>query len=277
METVCEPTVVGLAQGSDWEAAVSRAVAEGTRFFIAAGGDGTVNALVNTLDAVRGDVGLDAFVLGAVGLGSSNDFHKPVRREVAGIPVRLDATAATPRDLVECRWESGRALVVVSASIGVTAAANAFFNSQGRLLGALKRRSTDAAIAWSALRTIASFRGFPGRVELSGEVSEVWINNLSVLQTEWLSGTFRYDTPVDPADGFLQVNLLHGRSRLGTLRMLVAMSRGRFRGLSGTRCERVRSVDVELTEPAALELDGEIRHARSIHFEVLPQRIRTCP
>ena len=45
----------------------------GERVFIAAGGDGTVNMLVNAIMALEDRSNVS---LGAVGLGSSNDFHK---------------------------------------------------------------------------------------------------------------------------------------------------------------------------------------------------------
>src|SRR5262249_27239042 len=59
-------------------------VRHGRRHFVAAGGDGTVNLALNGLLAVRRRLGLprDALRLGALGIGSSNDFLKPV--DVAG-------------------------------------------------------------------------------------------------------------------------------------------------------------------------------------------------
>lgn len=276
LEAVCRPTVWQLSRDAGWEDALAGAIVDGTRFFVAAGGDGTVNALVDALDRRRATVPLEDLVLGAVGLGSSNDFHKPVRNAVDGIPVRIDAAGAEPRDLIACTFDGVDSLAVISASVGVTAEANAFFN-EDPLVGRVKRYSTLAAILWSAVHTVATFRGLSGTVGLPGLTGRVWINNLSVLETEWLSGGFRYDTPVDPTDGRLQVNLLEGRSRLGTLGSLAALARGRFRGRPGTHCAAVQTLAIELDAPAALELDGEIRHARSIQFAVHPRRIRTCP
>src|SRR5437016_2873987 len=61
----------------DYSGAVSSAVHNGERSFVAAGGDGTVNALLNAIVACENRPPLEEFTLGAVGLGSSNDFHKP--------------------------------------------------------------------------------------------------------------------------------------------------------------------------------------------------------
>ncbi len=61
------------------------------------GGDGTVHALVEALALAPRRPPLDHLTLGAVGLGSSNDFHKPVGRRVGGVPVRLSPWRAAPR------------------------------------------------------------------------------------------------------------------------------------------------------------------------------------
>ena len=86
------------------DGAVRAALDDGIRTFIAAGGDGTVNALVDALVRLRGTIALDDLTLGAIGLGSSNDAHKPVEREIGGIPVRIDAQRALPRDVGIARW-----------------------------------------------------------------------------------------------------------------------------------------------------------------------------
>ena len=69
--------IVPLDPSGRWESAVQLALASDVRNFVAAGGDGTVSTLVNTLVAVAGQQRLEGLTLGAVALGSSNDFHKP--------------------------------------------------------------------------------------------------------------------------------------------------------------------------------------------------------
>src|SRR3954453_1883045 len=56
---------------------------------ISAGGDGTVNHLVNTV-MKSSDISIDAISIGAIGLGSSNDFLKPFNHKINNIPVRIN-------------------------------------------------------------------------------------------------------------------------------------------------------------------------------------------
>lgn len=276
LEQACVPVVVHLRADSAWEEAIRDALNTGTRMFVAAGGDGTVNALVNALYKHRGATRLEDVSLGAIGLGSSNDYHKPVQTSVAGIPVRLDAAVARPRDLILCDWDGGETVVVVSASVGVTAAANAFFNQGKGLMQFLKRRNTGVAILWAALRTISRFKPLDADIQVDQHRDGYRVNNLSVSKTPWLSGTFRYDTPVAPDDGRLAVNLLEGRGRLGTLLALVSLGRGRFAGLRGAHHHSANDVRIRLPEVVDLELDGEVVRARDVGFRLLPERIMAC-
>ena len=78
---------------------VSRAVKNGERRFIAGGGDGTVNLLLN---AIMNLSDAPDVAIGAVGLGSSNDFHKPFRPEafINGIAARIDFRSAFRCDVI---------------------------------------------------------------------------------------------------------------------------------------------------------------------------------
>lgn len=257
-----------------WRNAVVDAARGGFRVFVAAGGDGTVHALANVL--VRCGAPPGELILGAVGLGSSNDFHKPVRTAVDGVPLRIDVAGAAPRDLVRATWEVGSRVFAVSASLGLTATANGFFNRPDPLLRILKARCTALAIPYAAVRTLLRHRDVPATLYLDGRTHACALTNLSVLKTPYLSGSFRYDTPIDPASGLFAANLCEGMGRWRAIGALAGLARGRFSGRPGTRSWAVPDLEVTLDAPGDLELDGEVFGARSVRFEVLPRRIRTC-
>jgi diacylglycerol kinase family enzyme len=166
---------------------------------------------------------------------------------------------------------------LVSASLGVTARANALFNEgRGALLGLLKRRWVDGAVFYAALAALESHADIRGLVRLDGEEGRFSISNLSVLKTPFLSGCLHYDTPVAADSGLLAVNLCHDMSRGALVATLVALARGRFRGRARTRHWLARRVEVELTQATPLELDGEVVVARHVTFDLLPRRILTC-
>jgi diacylglycerol kinase (ATP) len=70
IDEVFEATVVETDGDGRCDAPIAAALRDGVRVIIAAGGDGTVNAVVDAIVRVRGAIPLDAIALGAVGLGS---------------------------------------------------------------------------------------------------------------------------------------------------------------------------------------------------------------
>lgn len=276
-----EMTLAVVMPDGGWIGDVRAALGRGTRVFIAAGGDGTAHALLNALVDAPGRPPLDALTLGAVGLGSSNDLHKPVSARVHGIPLRLDLAGAAPRDVVRCRYVrdlgTQRACVLVSASLGITACANASFGDDTVLARWLRATSTSLAIAWAAARTAATWRNLP--VELcvdNGAPERVALASLNVLKTEWLSGRLHFGHPVAPDSGDFDIALAAGLGRSRLIADMLALLRGRFDGRRGHRRQRARALSILLETETALELDGEIVTARAAHFDMHPERIRLC-
>jgi diacylglycerol kinase family enzyme len=277
-----------------WQERIARAHQRGVRAFIAAGGDGTVNTLVNAIHTGCGAGLMEGLFLGAVGLGSSNDFHKPIGRTLHGVPIRLDLERATPRDLARARFVDPRGasqerLFAISASLGATAAANAVFNQGGWPVGWLGRFWVDGAITWSALRALACHR--PTEVVLQtrqiGQTVQprqpdlgarrVALSNLSVMKTPFLSGGLRYDLPIAPGDGLLAAHLCEGMTRLELLRTFLRLGRGNFTGTPKTHSWRTPRLAIQADTPFDLELDGELFRAVRVELDLLPQRVRCSP
>lgn len=262
-----------------WRGELAREVDRGVEAVLSAGGDGTVGAVAQALLACPGG---ERVALGAVGLGSSNDFLKPFDLVHAGVPLRIDLAGARQRDLGLARFSRNgeppaERAFVVSASLGATARANASFNrDHDPLLSLLKRRWVDGAVVYAALLALARHADLRARLRVDGEEQSVALSNLSVLKTPFLSGCLRYDTPVAPDSGQLAANLCHDMSRPALLLTLLALARGRFLGRPRTRHWSARRVEVETDAPTPLELDGEVVEVRRVTFDVLPRRILAC-
>jgi diacylglycerol kinase (ATP) len=264
-------------EAADW--AVMEALRAGTRCFLAAGGDGTVHALVNAL--LSAGAPLSECTIGAVGLGSSNDFHKPLAAGAGSVPLRLDLAAAEVRDVglatfTDRDGRRGRRAFLISGSMGAVAAANHIFNRRGGLHGLVKARSTHGAILLAASCAIAGHRNLPARLRLDGRWHDTALSSFSVLKTPHLAGCFTYDTDVTAGDGRFAVNLCEDMNRGELVRALAGLACGRFAGRPKTRQWSAKSVFAVFREPVPLELDGELYTARSVEFDLLRQALRVC-
>jgi len=262
---------------------IRRALQAGETRFVAAGGDGTVNLLATAL-AQDAPERLEDLTLGGIGLGSSNDFHKPhpATAEIDGVPTRLDFAHAERRDVCGAQtWtEDGASRTlywIVNASVGITAEANWTFNHPGRWLALLKRTSSDTAIVWAALRTILRCPALEARVSVDGApAAPVRLKNLGIVKNPHFAGSLCYDSPFEPDSGLMHAHLVGDLPVPRLLRVFAALARGRFAGSPGTTSWRAHRLELESDRTFAVECDGEVVRARRATFFVLPQRLRVC-
>jgi diacylglycerol kinase family enzyme len=276
--------VLVTSAGSGLEPELSRRIAQGTRDFIAAGGDGTVNRLLELLIAGADGSVLPCLRLGAVGLGSSNDFHKAVEEEpsVGGVPLRLERARAQLHDVGRLRYrdDGGGERVrhwINNASIGTTAEANRLFNHPNTVLRVLKRCSPWRGIIYTAAREIVEYRSRPMVLALDdGHPFEVLVKNLGIVKNPHFSGDLRYDTPYEPGSGVFYVHLLERVSAPRLAYTAWGLLHARFSGRKGTRSWRTRRVRVTADQPFAVEFDGETVVAGEAEFDLLPRLIQVC-
>jgi diacylglycerol kinase (ATP) len=224
--------------------------------------------------------------IGAVGLGSSNDFHKPRKaaHDVLGVPIALDVATSTLVDLgrVDFVTPDGTERTeyfVLNSSLGAVAEGNARYNQPRGLLRVLKGVSVWMAIQWCSLETLLAYKNLPATVEVDGKAVDCQtITSLGVIKRVHFAGDMRYDTPVMPADGLFDVNLCADMQRGELVRAMLAIMSGRFLAakLPKTHHWRATRVRVVPTQPAALELDGEVRLVKAANFRLIPRAIRLC-
>lgn len=258
------------------------AASAGETTVIAAGGDGTVHLLANALMTL--DAGDRARIaLGAVGLGSSNDFHKPVPPggRIAGIPVRIDAAGARPHNVCEVRYATGDGgerteHFLINASLGVVADGNYRFNRGGGLVGWLKPRWVDGAILVCAACAAWTYRNFEAELIVDGAPNSTPVASLGLCINPHFTGSLRYDTAVSPESPYFCVNLYSGSGRLDRLRTMAALGRGRFRGRPGARTWEAREVTVIPEAEVPFELDGEVVTAHRVDVRLREGALRVC-
>jgi diacylglycerol kinase (ATP) len=261
---------------------VQRAWDEGERVFIAAGGDGTFNLLLNSLLTFSPDK--REFYIGAIGLGSSNDFHKPFRKEamVRGIPARLEWKDAIKTDVIQISYKNGGNKLtsrfgLINASVGITAQANALYNSRCSFISLMKKISQDAAVIACALNTIFTYSNIPCTLTLDKNSRfSTHLTNLGVIKSPHFAGGLCYDMKVGPGDGNLGVNIGTNMSKYEAVRTLARLYRKKFSGYLKTQSLWAKRVLIESSSSFALEIDGEVVSATYADFRIIPQAVWCC-
>ena len=267
--TFCPPTNI--------EPLVKAALEDGFQGFISAGGDGSANFLLNLLMRETGENARHLW-LGGIGLGSSNDFIKPKAHFIHDLPTRLDWENTMAVDVGKAamldaagNWQTR--YFIANASLGVTAEANWRFNHGDAFIRFFKNRWTDLAILYTAVRTIWAFRNFPAQLIFEEKTYETTLSNLAVLKSPFVSGSFRFDDPVERDDGFLGIDICLDMGKLELLGTLVGLAKGRFRDRPKTMSLATKHLTVRMDRPVAIEMDGEVFQTAEVQFSVISKAL----
>jgi diacylglycerol kinase (ATP) len=276
-------TTTFTSDADDARAALLRAIAQGETDILAAGGDGTVNLIASVLAEGNGVAHPHSLRLGAVGLGSSNDFHKPFRPDgfVAGVPVRLDFDHTVRHDVGCTRYRTAGGSWatrhwMLNASIGTTAEGNRLYND-GPVERVLKRLHPDAGMVGAALHALFTCGPRPLTLVFDdGAPIAARVTNLGIVKNPHFTGVLRYDSPYEPGSGMFDVHMLGDVSLLQRARVFVGLHRGRFGGQPGTTSWRARRLLVRAERPFAVEGDGEVVVTCEAEFSLRPRALELC-
>ncbi|MGZ3807652.1 MAG: diacylglycerol/lipid kinase family protein [Bacteriovorax sp.] len=269
--------IIELDPLGEWAKKISEALDHKELYFAAAGGDGTVHALLNALVVGSSLKGIDLknIRLGAIGLGSSNDFHKPINKLVKDIPLRLNFNKSAPWDIVQAIMTDKNNVTKtvsfsISGSVGLVAEANSFFNSKDPLLTMLKRNWTEGAILYSAFRQILMNRP----MDLSMDGTEVKnVSALCFLKTNFLSGTIKINQPISHCDGKISFVLIKDMGKLKLIKTLNELENNVFNESESLSFFKKDSIHLSFNDETIVELDGEIYKAKSVKLSILPEKI----
>lgn len=256
---------------------VCKCLEKGYNCFLGAGGDGTIHSLLNILMMHPG-LQKTAVAIGGIGLGSSNDFHKPIKDKIKDIPLHIQLQKAALHDVgqVDYTDAAGQRLkkyFLINASLGVTAEANWLFNRKDAFLSLTKSKITGLAIAYAALRTIASFHNMPVNIHAPQYQYQGLAANIAILKNPHVSGNFRYDPYISSQDAQLGLSVCGNLSRFALLRTLVDLGRGRFAGKKGRTSVRTQQLNISTAGPVPFETDGEVSLGQEFEFSIIPSAI----
>jgi len=255
-------------------------IEKGETQFVAAGGDGTVNYLLDNLVEMATSDQLKKITIGAVGIGSSNDFHKPFCSTIEKIPIHMDFKNAYYRDVGLITYDSLKGKVekyfLINGSLGITAEANNLFNKSDLILRRLKQFNTKIAILYSAIKTMLTYKNLHAEIDIDGEKLKTNITNLGITKNPHFSGDFCYDSQAGYTNGKFDVHLAYDMNKFDILKLMHALTHKKFSKLNKTKSWQTDRVIIASDDNFTVEFDGEVVITNKVEFKILNKFIKVC-
>src|ERR1035437_802789 len=255
-------TVAPTERAGDARLLAARAVQEGFRIIVAAGGDGTINEVVN-------GIGTSDAALGVLPLGTVNVFAHELR-----IPRRIEAAwqviqTGETRTIDLARAEAGAAARYFVQLAGVGFDAQAVRTASWEL----KKRIGPLSYVWAGLKTISSK---PVDVEGSTNGSGLCGRGVAVLvgNGRFYGGPFSLFPKARLDDGLLDICVFEKCGYLDVLRYGQGILRGAHLGLRGVQYFQTEQLICSAAKATAFQLDGEDAGDVPVTFSVVPRALR---
>ena len=249
-------------RAGDARALASRAVTEGYNTVVAAGGDGTINEVVN-------GIGTSGATLGVLPLGTVNVFALEL-----GIPNRIEAAWAVIEnrrmrtiDLARAEASGFTRHFVQLAGVGFDAQAVRTASWE------LKKVLGPLSYVWAGLKTISSR---PARVEISTNGSGPCGHGVAVLvgNGRFYGGPFALFPKARLDDGVLDVCVFEKCGYFDVLRYGQGILRGAHLRLPGVKYFQTEQLACSASSTTPFEVDGEDAGDAPVTFSVVPRALR---
>jgi YegS/Rv2252/BmrU family lipid kinase len=251
----------------DAERLAREALADGRRFLVAVGGDGTLDEVVNGMIEDDRPIEPDA-VLGVVGAGSGNDFVRTFglapdatrgSAVLAGdgtFPIDIGkATCAMPEGGTRTRYFAGLA----EAGLGGAMTARA-----ARLPKSLGR-GRDFLGFWSAVA-----RSKPSEIAMTVGETEVGgpAGNIVVANCQYANGGMRLSPRSWPSDGLLDVLVFRG-PRSETFTRLPKLYQGDYLPDPNVGEYKGKRISLDASRPMPIHADGDVLGTTPATFQLI--------
>jgi YegS/Rv2252/BmrU family lipid kinase len=242
-----------------------QAARDGFATVVAAGGDGTINEVVNGLMRVPAETRPR---LGIAPMGTANVYAREL-----GLPLSLNAAWHVIAAGCERRVDVGVARTADGEQRCFAAVAGAGFDAIAiaSLDLRLKKRFNWLAYVISGFRTVA--RGLP-RVTVAADGRHCEGCFVFIGNGRFYGGTYHMFPEARLDDGMLDVCIFEGGRVLDVLRYLPRVLAASHSKLADVHYFRARRIRVESPQPAPTELDGELWKDCPVEFSVESEALR---
>ena len=258
---------IDLSETSELAADIAHLANHGTQTVVAAGGDGTVNAVVNALMTIDAE---QRPSMGIIPLGTANDFAATL-----AIPYDVRSSAswlslkATPVDIVRIR---GINLERYYANIA--AGGNCVRVSEA-MTEEVKSRWGAFSYIRGAVDVLPDMTTYRIDVKCDDEVF-TQLDSWAVLVANGKTNAGRIEVApkASPTDGLIDVVIIRDGT-VGDMVEIVANNLlGDFLESEQVIFRQVRSLHLQSTPPMRFTIDGEVIDEEPMHFDVIPGAIR---
>ncbi len=236
------------------------AVADGCEVIVAAGGDGTINEVVN-------GIALSGVPLAVVPTGTVNVFARehgiPLEMEAAW--ERLAAGATRTIDLGCAESHGAKRYFAQLAGVGLDAV------SVRETSWELKKKIGPLSYIWAGLKAIATHRA---EVDVHGGNVEARGGLVLIGNGRLYGGQFAVFPKARTDDGLLDVCVFHNHGYGNVLRYLQGVMRGvhtTFKDVTYFQCERI---ECTAAEPVPFEVEGDLAGGVPATFSIVPRALR---
>lgn len=242
----------------------SEAASEGAEVIVAAGGDGTVNEVVNGLASLPLS---QRPALGVLPLGTVNVFAKEI-----GLSGHLETDWAIIRaghsrviDLALAEHSGGQRWFIQMAGAGLDAAAI------DRVQWRLKQIAGPVAYLWAGLGAL--FSHLPS-VQVTGGHAPTGGQLVLLGNGRFYGGRFPVFPKAQLSDGRLDLAVLPQTSILSLARAAIAVRTGRLLQMSGIVHQQAPVFEFTCTSPARFQVEGDNIGCLPARFSVQPGALR---
>jgi diacylglycerol kinase (ATP) len=248
----------------DAEHAARQAVEDGYDHIFVAGGDGTLNEVLNGVAGVDG--GLDAVTLGVIPLGTGNDFATAL-----GIPEDVEAAVEALLDGHVIRVDVGRvnarAFVNVSAGGFIAEVSDAVSPKLKTLVGKL-------AYLVGGAKVLLDYEPVHARVRPAPDESSIPLHAFAVCNSRLVGGGRLIAPHARVDDGELDVCLIRAMPTGEFIGLLRRVSGGEHIEDERVTYFRARRLSLSFDRAIKINTDGQVLETDRCEYDVLPGAAR---
>ncbi len=264
LRTLPDVEICSTEEGGHAEELAREAVAEGVELVVAAGGDGTLNEVVNGLSA-----DFPHARLGLIPLGTGNDFARSIN-----VPADLQGALAILREGRVRKIDVARATVGSTSRCFLNVSAGGFSKMVSERAGEAKEVWGPLAYMRAAIDALPELDAFETTIVLNGaERLQIETYNIVVSNGRYVAAGIPVAPNAELDDGLLEVMIAPATTLPNLAILIPQVLLGRHLESELLIFRRATRVEIEAHPPMAFNVDGEILAAASTVFDVQPRAL----